>query len=89
MRFIRLSVLASSHVIAQKGYWNPSGSSGTLALMTGAVCIHTAILPNNKLLCFERPHKDQYQLNAQTSGMLSSEIDLMATVNSDGTVTSV
>jgi hypothetical protein len=64
-----------------KGFWSDSGSSG-------AVCIHTAILPNNKLLCLERPHKDQYPLNTQTDGMLSTEINLIETKNIDGSWTS-
>jgi hypothetical protein len=63
-----------------QGLWSGAGSSG-------AVCIHAAILPNNKLLCFERPHKDQYPLNTQTDGMLSTEIDLIKTKNIDGSWT--
>jgi hypothetical protein len=70
-------LLISSIITQQQGFWNPSGSSG-------AVCIHSALLPNDRLLCFERPHKDIYPLNAQTNGMLSSEINLKGTINKDG-----
>ncbi|KAI8906059.1 hypothetical protein EDD86DRAFT_229118 [Gorgonomyces haynaldii] len=68
-------------VLAQKGEWSLAGSSGV-------VCIHTALLTNSRLLCFERPHKDQYPSNQFSGGLLSSEIDLMAKVNADGTWTS-
>ena len=39
---------AASYTL-QKGRWDPSGSSGV-------ICIHTALLPDSRLLCFERPH---------------------------------
>lgn len=43
---------------------------------SGVTCIHTAVLPNSKLLCFERPHEGIYPANPNTNGMLSTEIDL-------------
>jgi hypothetical protein len=30
--------------------------TSTLGGGSGAICIHIALLPNNKLLCVERPH---------------------------------
>ncbi|KAI8905146.1 hypothetical protein EDD86DRAFT_229621 [Gorgonomyces haynaldii] len=68
-------------VLAQTGEWSLAGSSGV-------VCIHTALLTNSRLLCFARPEKDQYPINANTNGLLSTEIDLLARVNADGTWTS-
>jgi hypothetical protein len=71
-----LLILFSNVITQQQGYWTDSGSSG-------AVCIHSALLPNDRLLCFERPHKDDYPLNAQTNGMLTTEINLMANIDGD------
>lgn len=76
-----LVLLSLAYASAQKGQWTPAGSSGV-------VCIHAAVISNNRLVCMERPHKDQYTQNALTNGLLSAEIDLMATVNADGTWTS-
>ncbi|KAI8900031.1 glyoxal oxidase N-terminus-domain-containing protein [Globomyces pollinis-pini] len=70
------------------GYWDDAGSSGV-------TCIHTALLPNSQLLCFERPHlgpivngESIYPINPLTNGVLSTQIDLLAKVNSDGKWTS-
>jgi hypothetical protein len=70
--------LASFNLAQPLGSWVNVGSSGV-------VCVHTAILPNNKLLCYARPHMPPYPVNQNTNGLLSAEIDLMHKVNSDGT----
>jgi hypothetical protein len=67
-------------VAADLGIWQSSGTSGV-------TCVHTALLPNSRLLCFERPHMAPYPPNKNTNGVLSTEIDLMGTVNADGTWT--
>ena len=61
-----LSILASN---SEMGMWDVAGSSAV-------VCIHTALLPNSKLLCMERPHMPPYPINALSSGMTAVEIDL-------------
>jgi hypothetical protein len=45
----QLAFLKSANAAENKGKWEHFGTSGV-------GCIHTALLPNNKLLCFERPH---------------------------------
>jgi hypothetical protein len=75
------SILFSTSVSAQSssiGKWDVIGSSGT-------VCIHTALLPNSKLLCFERPHENPYPINPNTNGRTVTEINLLGRVNADGT----
>jgi len=51
---VKLSDVYGSSKVAsysvQKGKWDPSGKSGV-------VCIHMALLPDSRLLCFERPHQ--------------------------------
>ncbi|KAI8930028.1 glyoxal oxidase N-terminus-domain-containing protein [Entophlyctis helioformis] len=58
------------------GAWTDAGSSGV-------VCIHTALLPNSKLLCFERPHVGAYPINPNTNGLNSAEIDMLNGVSVD------
>lgn len=65
---------------ANGGKWESSG-------LSGVACIHTALLPDNKLLCMERPHMDPYPENPNTNGLLSTQIDLKGTVNADGSWT--
>jgi hypothetical protein len=52
-----------------QGSWENIGSSGV-------VCIHTIALPDQKLLCIERPHQGIYPPNPFTGGALSTEIDI-------------
>ena len=72
---ILLQLLFKS-VHADNGKWEVVGT-------TPNVCIHTAVLPNDRFLCFERPHfnydsSDQpFDRNPFTGGLLSSEIDLI------------
>lgn len=73
-------VLMSRVSTPSLGKWEASGVSGV-------VCIHTALLPDSKLLCMERPHQSPYQPNSNTGGFLSSQIDLRGTVNADGSWT--
>lgn len=73
-------IYSSKVSVKGTGKWEASGTSGV-------VCIHTALLPNSRLLCFERPHIGIYPVNPNTNGLLSTEIDLKGTVNSDGTWT--
>jgi hypothetical protein len=65
---------------ANKGLWQDSG-------LSGVTCIHTALLPDSKLLCMERPHMAPYPENPNTNGLLSTQIDLKGTVNQDGSWT--
>lgn len=71
-----LVLLLGSSAIAQ-GVWENIGSSGT-------VCIHTFLLPNNRITCVERPHEAPYPPNSNTGGFLSSEIDLQNGGDMDG-----
>ena len=82
MSFLISLALISSVVNAQSalGSWEISGSSGT-------VCIHTALLPNSRLLCFERPHMNPYPINPFTSGRTGSEINLLGQVSTTGSWT--
>ena len=43
---------------------------------SNVVCIHTALLPNMRVLCTERPHMTPYPQNPLTNGRTSTEIDL-------------
>jgi hypothetical protein len=64
-----LSLAALS--VAAQDTWEVIGDSKV-------VCIHTALLPDSKILCAERPHEDPYQPNSKTNGRVSVEIDLLA-----------
>ncbi len=57
---------------AQNGKWDPSGKGGV-------VCIHTALLPDSRLLCFERPHQDP------VSALYYSFFILMSRIKVNGT----
>lgn len=63
------------------GKWDRVGSSG-------GACVHLIQLPNNRVLCIERPHIAPYPPNPNTGGFLATEISLMERVNADGTWTS-
>jgi hypothetical protein len=54
------------------GVWKDFGISG-------AVCVHSILLPNEKLLCVERPHQAPYAANPYTNAELATEIDLKST----------
>ncbi|KAI9206527.1 uncharacterized protein BJ171DRAFT_422118 [Polychytrium aggregatum] len=41
---------------------------------TGAVCIHLALLPNERFLCMERPHIHPYPINERTNGQITTEL---------------
>jgi hypothetical protein len=66
------------------GFFDKAGNSG-------AVCIHTILLPPNlpntnpKILCVERAHTLPYAPNPFTQAAVAVEIDLKAKVNDDGT----
>ncbi|KAJ3215608.1 hypothetical protein HDU67_000206 [Dinochytrium kinnereticum] len=60
-----------SAIISGRGTWAIKGGN------TGSVCIHSALLPDSKLLCIERPHTSPYNLfNPLTSGYTSTLTDL-------------
>ncbi|KAJ3062219.1 hypothetical protein HK102_008841 [Quaeritorhiza haematococci] len=59
----------SSGALSDIGSWS-------LIAESKAVCIHTALLPNNRLLCVERPHAGVYPENELTNGQSTVEIDL-------------
>jgi len=52
-----------------RGSWDVIGRSG-------AVCIHTFQLPDNRLVCVERPHELPYPQNPNTNGNVATEISL-------------
>lgn len=52
------------------GSWNVIGQSG-------AVCLHLILLPNNKLLCQERPRPPPFPMNPYTNGSMITEISLL------------
>ena len=60
-----------------QGSWDIIGQSTV-------VCIHTFVLPNNRLLCVERPHEGIYVANPFSNGFLSSEINLQNGADSLG-----
>ncbi|RKO99155.1 hypothetical protein CXG81DRAFT_14921 [Caulochytrium protostelioides] len=43
---------------------------------TGVVCIHALLMPNDRLLCIERPRERPYTLNPNTQGETAAEIDI-------------
>lgn len=52
-----------------------TGSWQILAL-NSVVCIHTILLPGNKIMCMERPHVKPYPQNPRSKGEVVSIIDL-------------
>jgi hypothetical protein len=56
------------NVLAQ-GSWQLIGQSGV-------VCIHTFMLPDNKLVCLERPHEGIYPPNPNTGSTLATQLDI-------------
>lgn len=67
---IMLQIMVLALVNAQSGdigYWDFAGD-------TGAVCVHTLLLPNVKLLCVERAHTIPYPPNPHTMADLATEI---------------
>jgi hypothetical protein len=75
--FLR-AILAISAVAQDIGVWDHVGSAG-------AACVHLVLLPNDRLLCWERPHIPPYPPNPNTGGILATEINLKDRVNADGT----
>ena len=69
MNVIALVLLTGLSVGQNIGAWQNVGNSGV-------VCIHTALLPNSKLLCFARPQIHPYTYNKQTDGADATEIHL-------------
>jgi hypothetical protein len=63
--------------VQSQGSWTNIGSSGV-------VCIHTFLLPKNRIVCVERPHELPYPPNPNTGGLLSTEIDLQGGGEQDG-----
>ncbi|KAJ1557072.1 hypothetical protein HK405_000913, partial [Cladochytrium tenue] len=55
----------------QIGQWD------VLDFNTGVVCIHSALLPNSRILCIERPHTSPYPGNPNTANLTSTVIDLL------------
>jgi hypothetical protein len=53
------------------------GEWKVLAGSTGCTCIHTALLPDNRLLCFERPHELPYPANPNTGGVTATELQIV------------
>jgi hypothetical protein len=73
-----LAILTRSlRVMAQSGSWEDAGESGV-------VCIHTALLPNNHVLCMERPHQSPYPINTNTNTYLTTDINLHGRKNANG-----
>ena len=62
-------LLLMAIVLGASGSWDIIGQSTV-------VCIHTFKLPNNRILCVERPHEGLYPPNVKSGGLLSSEVDL-------------
>ena len=67
--------LISGASAQQQGSWTVTGS-------TPNVCIHSAMLPNSRMLCFERPHMNPYPINPFTQGRTGSEIQLLGAAGS-------
>ena len=55
------------------GSWKVIGTAG-------AVCIHTLLMPNNRILCIERPKPSPYAPNPFTKGEIAVEINLYDSV---------
>ena len=76
MQSARLSDVYGSAKIAsysaQNGKWDPSGKGGV-------VCIHTALLPDSRILCFERPHQDPVSALYYSLSILMSRIKVNGT----------
>ncbi|KAJ3094579.1 hypothetical protein HDU96_001564 [Phlyctochytrium bullatum] len=69
------ALAAAAPVLAFTGTGTWSVKNGD----TGSVCIHSALLPNSRLLCIERPHTKPYnELNPRTGGFTSTITDLTA-----------
>lgn len=73
------SIYKSFNAIEEySGKWDEAGT-------TGAVCVHNILLPNERVLCMERPHVFPYPPNPFTKAALATEINLKGKVNPDGT----
>ncbi|KAH6567999.1 hypothetical protein BASA50_001160 [Batrachochytrium salamandrivorans] len=66
-----ISLVFSLAAAQYNGVWTPAGISGV-------TCIHSALLPDSKLICNERPHQKMYPSNPNTNGLVSSEINLLS-----------
>ncbi len=70
MRFLAVLTLASGALAQSK--WSVIGENKV-------VCIHTLVLPGDRILCIERPHKtvrNPYPVNQNTDGRVVSETRL-------------
>ncbi|KAJ1553957.1 hypothetical protein HK405_006422 [Cladochytrium tenue] len=68
---------AASAVVAVDGQWRVLEGQDQFGGGSGSLCIHSLLLPNNRLVCVERPHTDPYYiLNVNTGGFTATEIDL-------------
>ncbi|KAJ3105517.1 hypothetical protein HDU97_007996 [Phlyctochytrium planicorne] len=68
---LALAIGNANALITGKGEWTVKAGG------TGSTCIHSSLLPGNKLLCIERPHTAPYNLfNPNTGGFTSTLTDL-------------
>ncbi|KAJ3044157.1 hypothetical protein HK097_001571 [Rhizophlyctis rosea] len=65
-----LAALAFAGAVSAQGEWNVIGD-------TSVVCIHTAQLPNGKLMCIERPRERPYAFNNHSNGRTVAEVGLL------------
>ncbi|KAJ3115953.1 hypothetical protein HK100_001196 [Physocladia obscura] len=72
-----LSIVAIAASLAARSVNAAAAQSGwrVLSGVTGSFCVHNALLPNNTLMCIERPHTHPYPwINNYTNGETSTII---------------
>ncbi|KAJ3078731.1 hypothetical protein HK102_004276 [Quaeritorhiza haematococci] len=62
-------LLVDAQDVKKAGEWNIVANSRV-------ICIHTALLPNYRIWCAERPHVAPYPANSNTGGETAVEIDI-------------
>ena len=72
-----LHLFSNKMSAATLGSWNVLGTAGS-------VCIHTVLLPNNHLLCVERPKETPYPPNPYTQGQTVVDINLYGDKDANG-----
>ncbi|KAJ3236287.1 hypothetical protein HDU81_010964 [Chytriomyces hyalinus] len=76
MLFETVAALASVAMTVQAAP-PAAGTWTTLAGSTGSLCIHSILLPDNQIMCIERPHTKPYPwLNPNTKGITSTVVQL-------------
>ncbi|KAI8834648.1 hypothetical protein BJ741DRAFT_609609 [Chytriomyces cf. hyalinus JEL632] len=75
MLFESIAALATVAVAVQAA--PASGTWSTLDGSTGSLCIHSILLPDNQLMCIERPHTKPYEwINKNTNGVTATVIKM-------------